>query len=273
VACRFYRRAANEVELMKFVSEHKNPLPDLVELKTKVAAKEGDNDKLEMLVELRIHPHEIDETIGTITVEITEAILSVEFSGLEAVPKTKRGQPILDPIVRREVQRERSVSTSADHEKIGRLGGSFGLSTTGGTAKVEARGSTTSKTGEIVTEKETKTDSSEFYRVLAIGNDNWRISEENAAPLDGVYVDHDPLCEVTPIPGSNRAGVEAKLVVRQRHVKTKLASDRSWWRLPRDNNKQKIADILIAKCLHAAGSDQPFDGKFVFAKSQSIDEG
>src|SRR5208282_4574393 len=51
-------------------------------------------------------------------------------------------------------------------------------------------------------------------------------------PLDGVYVDHDPLCEVTPIPGSNRAGVEAELVMRQKHVKTKLASDRLTTLLP-----------------------------------------
>ena len=258
---------------MKFVSEHKNSLPDLVELKTKVAAKEGDNDKHEMLVELRVHPFEIEEKIGTIAVEITEAILSVEFSGLEVVPKTKLGQPIVDLKVRQEVQRERSVSTSADHEKTGKLGGVGGLSTTGGNAKVEARRNTTTRTGEIVTEKVTKTDASEFYRVRAIGNDNWRISEENGAPLDAVYVNHDPLCEVTPIPGSNRAGVEAELVVKQKHVKTKLSSDCSWTGLLRTNNQRKIAEVLIAKSMHAAGSDQPFDGKFVFAKSHSIDEG
>ncbi|WP_434725361.1 hypothetical protein [Mesorhizobium sp. RIZ17] len=116
-------------------------------------------------------------------------------------------------------------------------------------------------------EKTTSTDVIERHQVKAIGNDNWKIT---GAPLDGVYIDHEPLCEVTPVAGRNRLGVEAELVVKQKHIKTELTAGGVWFS---SVNQKKIAKVLIAKSLHAAGSDQPFDGKFVFGKSQSFDEG
>jgi hypothetical protein len=258
---------------MTFVSENNNALRNIVELKTKVTAKEDDCDKHEVLMELRIHPNEIDDKIGTIAVEVVQAFLDVDFSGLEVVAKTKLGQPVKDLKVRREVQRERSVTTSEDHEKTGSLEGSGGVSTTGGNIQGKTKREKTDKSGESVTKKESTTDVSEFYRVCARGDDIWRISEEDNSTLDGVYIDNDPLCEVTRISGSNRVSVDAELMVKQKHLKTKLIPKRRYMDVFNTNNQQKLLNIIIAKSLHEAGSDRPFDGMLVFAKSRSIDEG
>jgi hypothetical protein len=252
---------------VKFKSDHDNPLPDLVELKTKVSPKEGDDHAHNLLVELRVHPFEIEESIGTITVEISEAVLSVQFTGLEVVPRTKLGNPVMATKVRQEVQRERSVTQTADTEKTRSASASGGASLTGIDGKVEGSRRSTEKAGQSVGEKTTSTDVIERHQVKAIGNDNWKIT---GAPLDGVYIDHEPLCEVTPVAGKNRVGVEAELVVKQKHVKADLTAGGAWFS---SVNQKKIAKVLIAKSLHAAGSDKPFEGKFVFGKSQSFDEG
>jgi hypothetical protein len=255
---------------VKFKAEHDNPLPDLVELKTKISPKEDGDNSHELLVELRIHPFEIEESIGTIAVEISEAVLSVQFAGLEVVPRTKLGNPVMAPKVRQEVQRERSVTQTAENEKTRSASASAGGSLTGAELKVEGRRSSSEKSGQSANEKTTSTDVIERHQVKAVGNDNWKIT---GAPLDGVYVDHEPLCEVTPVAGKNRHGVEAQLVVKQKHVKAELIASTSWFSSIQSINQKKIAKVLIAKSLHAAGSDQPFDGKFVFGKSQSFDEG
>ncbi|ESZ01879.1 hypothetical protein [Mesorhizobium sp. LNHC209A00] len=256
---------------MKFKSEHDNPLPDLVELKTKVSPKEGDDHAHDLLVELRVHPFEIEEAIGTIAVEISEAVLSVQFTGLAVVPRTKLGNPVMATKVRQDVQRERSVTQTEDTEKTRSASASGGgASLTGINGKVEGSRSSAEKSGQSVNEKTTSTEVIERYQVKAIGNDNWKIT---GAPLDGVYIDHEPLCEVTPVAGKNRLGVEAELVVKQKHVKAELTASTGWFSSIQSVNQKKIAKVLIAKSLHAAGSDQPFDGKFVFGKSQSFDEG
>lgn len=258
---------------MKFQSEHENPLPDLVELRTTVVSKSGGYHVHEVLVELRVHPFEIEEAFGRISVAIFQAVLSVQFSGLEVVPRTKLGNPVVDTKTRNEVQRERSVTNTSDEEKTrqSRLG--TGASAIGVEAKADYSRGSTEKSAHTVVERITNAEVVEHLNVKAIGNDNWKISEASGAALDGVYINHVALCEVTPVAGKNRIGVETEVIVRQRHLKAEIIGDQSLLASLFSTNHKKIQNILIAKSLHDAGNDGSFDGKFVFAKSQSFDEG
>ena len=258
---------------MKFKSEHENPLPDLVELKTQVSAKEGEEDTQNVLVELRVHPHEIEETFGVISVGISEAILSMEFNGLEVVPRSKLGDPVVPTRTRQEVVHESSVTHSSDVSRTKSGGGKLAASATSLDGSAEYNRGTSEQSGKIVTEQSTRTEVIEHQHVKAIGHDNWKISAGQDTKLDGVYINHDTLCEVTPVAGMNRVGVEAAFVVRQRHLKAELVGDQSWWPSLPSTNQKRIAQVLIAKSLHESASGEPFDGKFIFANSQSFDEG
>jgi hypothetical protein len=258
---------------VKFKSEHQNPLPDLVELMTRIAPKDGDDTAHEILVELRVHPHEIEESFGTIGVEISEAILSLQLSGLEVVPGTKFSNPVIDSKTQQEVHLERKVTDSTDNARTQSGGFAFSSSAIGLVGKIEASRVSSEQTGQSVSDRTSRTDLVEHYHVKAIGNDNWKICGRANGPLDGVYVNNQSLCEVAPVANANRVGAETELVVRQRHLKAEMVSDQSWFASLVSTNQKKIAKILIAKSLHEAASDEAFDGKFVFAKSQSFDEG
>jgi hypothetical protein len=78
---------------MKFISDDQNPLAQLVELKSSLAPNDDVAGNHDLLVEWRINQDEIEEgRVGTIRVEIQEATLSVDFSGLQVIPKTRHGQ-------------------------------------------------------------------------------------------------------------------------------------------------------------------------------------
>lgn len=258
---------------MKFKSEHQNPLADLVELKTQLAPKEGGDMAHEVLAELRVHPYEIEEPFGTIGIEISEAILSLQFSGLEVVPGTKFGNPVVGSKTQQEVHLERTVTISSDRVRTRSGGVGLGASTGGLEGKVELSRGASDQTGQAISERTNRTDVVEHHHVKAIGNDNWKISGGPNGPLDGVYINHQSLCEVSPIANANRVGVETEFIVRQRHLKAEMTGDQWWLTSIVSTNQKKIAKVLIAKSLHETASDKAFDGKFIFAKSHSFDEG
>jgi hypothetical protein len=121
--------------------------------------------------------------------------------------------------------------------------------------------------------KRTFTEDNTFYYIRAIGDNNWKIVEKNDARLDGVYIDTEALCEVTAEKGANRTGFEAELLVRQKHLKARIVPESRWRALFGNGKQQRIAEILIKKSLHAAGSGSLFNGTFVFSKNETYNEG
>jgi hypothetical protein len=102
--------------LLPFSSRDQNPVPDLVEVKARVVPCEGDDNRFKLLFELRIHPSQLEEQIGTVEVELFEATLSLYLYGMQTVSKSKLGQPTVPPVVTRAIQVEETVSKTLDSE-------------------------------------------------------------------------------------------------------------------------------------------------------------
>jgi hypothetical protein len=166
--------ATRKGRTVQFVSKNSNPVPDLIEVKTNLTAEEADGGKCKVLIELRVHPCEIEDQLGTIFVEITEAILSLELHGMRVVPNSKLGQPVVTYMVKRDVQIEETRSVSKDNEMAGSLIASGALKLTAVGQKVELNTSgqreAKEKSSSGVTVKTTTANDFVFYRVKAIGN-------------------------------------------------------------------------------------------------------
>jgi hypothetical protein len=105
------------------VSRSENQFPDLVEVTAALASTEEAAGYYELSVELRVHPCEIEEEIGRISVEIFEATLSLDIGGVNIVPKTRFGQPVLAAVIHRDVQLEETTNISTDNESSKALKG------------------------------------------------------------------------------------------------------------------------------------------------------
>jgi hypothetical protein len=262
---------------VRIISRNENPFPDLVEVKAALLVNDELEVSCDLSVELRVHPCEIEEEIGIISLEISEATLSLDISGANILPKTKLGQPVLSPIVRREIQLEETTNLSQNNEMARAFtgSGSVALSILGHKTQgnAEAKREAREKSSSDATFKKSTTEEREFYRVKAVGNDDWKIAEEGGKSLDGVYIDNEPLCKLSPVSGSNRISAETELIVKQRNMKAKLISPKGLGSLLQTNNQKKIAAILIKKSLNSTISGKKFEGVLVFARTQSFNEG
>ena len=262
---------------MPIVSRSESPFPDLVEVTAALVSTEEAASNYELSVELRVHPCEIEEEIGRISVEIFEATLSLDIGGVTIAPKTRFGQPVLAAIIRRDVQLEETTNISTDNETSQAVKGSgsaaFSISGPKVEGKIEGKQEAKEKSSSGNAVKKSTTEEVEFHRIKAIGNDNWKLSMEGKKPLDGVFIDNEPLCKLSAIAGSNRIYAETKLVVKQRHMKTELIAPKKTTIFFRTNNRAKIAEIVMKKSLHSTISPgKPFDRSLIFARTESSSE-
>ena len=254
---------------MAFRVTNENPLPDLVELKTKLAGGDGADLATDVRVELRIHPHEIDDHWWSVRVCFTQATLSLEVVGLEITEKSKFGQPVV-PNATREISRESNATDAQEKTFEGKLAAKASLQDLAGIGGEASLGMTKkASSSSSVKDVEKITIANTFVR--AIGNDNWSIKAEDI--LDGVYLDYDSLCSVTPSWGGNRQGITTRLLVKQKHIRSSL--------VPAEGlvagaiqtiNQKRIAAILLAKSLHDETSTAQYSGVICLARSEASDE-
>jgi len=259
---------------MRFTAEDQNPLAQLVELKTNLAPKECTEGNHDLLVELRVNPDEIEEDrIGTISVEIMEATLSVDFLGLKVVSKTRHGQGETGGRAKREVQRETTVSTTTASAKEKSAHLSAGASADGPKASAGLGAKSSNGDSETVTVRENESVTEEFYPVRAMSDDRWKVTMRDGSALEDAFMDNDRLCEVTELREANRKGAVTSLVVKQKHINIRLERKASIFSPPFTRNQQSLMNILIAKSLHERSGSRNYAGELVFSRSSVFDEG
>lgn len=259
---------------MDFNSDDQNPLIHLVELKTRLAPKDDVAGNHDLLVELRINPDEIKEDkVGTISVKILEAMLSLNFSGLKAVAKTKHGQEETGGKTRKELQREIVTSTSSETEKKRGIDASVNASVAGPGAKAGISRSSSEHNAESLTQRESETVTEDFYPVRSQSGDRWKVSSKDGMPLDRAFLDDDRLCEVSEVRGANRKGVVSSLAVKEKHLKIELEQRASVFTSPLSTTQQALMRIIIAKSLHERSESGEYSGYVVFSQSTISDEG
>ncbi|RFC63856.1 hypothetical protein [Mesorhizobium denitrificans] len=259
---------------MSFITDDQNPLAQLVELKSSLALKDDTADNHDLLVELRINPDEIEEDrIGTISVEILEATLSVDFSGLKVAPKTRHGQGETGGKTRKELQRETIISTTSETDKKKSADASVGASATGPEGKAGIGGSSSKHYAETAMHRQSESVTEDFYPVRALSDDRWKVTMQDGGPLNDAFLDNDRLCEVSEVREANRKGAMTSLVAKQKHVKITLERKASVIAVPFSRNQQALMNIVIAKSLHERSGSSEYSGHLVFSQSTISDEG
>lgn len=256
---------------MPYKVRNENPVGDLVELKSRVSqdAEAGVHSDLE--VELRVHPYEFEDSLGTISICFTQATLALELVGLEVVPNTKFGQPLVGQTMR-EIERETTSGTTTDTSKEakGAVGTKASALDAGG--NLELSGATSSKQANSQTVKETEKVQTKHMPVRAVGGNKWTIASSDGS-LDGVYLDYHRLCSLTPVWGGNRQAVTAELLVKQKHMRSTLEKREGVVNaIFQTVNQKRIAGILVAKSIHTETTSAPYSGVLCLARSEASDE-
>lgn len=232
-----------------------NSIPSLVDLSVRVAKRGDDEIDEEVRVELRIHPAQLDGPNNMeFTVGLRRMTLSMDLSGVAAVPGSRFGEPTADNIV----TQERNLSTEASIENTEAGGGSVKLGMTPElTLKGDASSMIKKKTTVSATERKT------HHRVRARGNLIWEVTEPpwEAPTLDLTYMNDDPLCRISPIDRANSKVIEVTAYAKQKDVIIEFQKPPFPFRSP---NHKKLLSILLSKALAA---DEPFDGVVTFSRS------
>ncbi|MBZ9940155.1 hypothetical protein LB533_03450 [Mesorhizobium sp. BR1-1-13] len=258
---------------MTFKSSHLNPLSQLVELKTHLL-DDAEGQSQSLVVELRANPQEVEDKIGTISVEIREATLALDISGMEIVPKTRIGQSETAVPALREVHRETTIATVRASSEGGKAGVSVGITASGPEAGVQLGVAASDSSSASITRRDTEMIKDVFHPVRAQSGDRWKVSMENGGALDATFLDGDVLCKLSRVKGANLVGVESRIVVKQKHINVKLDADKGFLslRFPRSANQAKIMKVLINKSLNDKSGNADFAGEITFSKSSSCDE-
>lgn len=259
---------------MSFISDNQNPLADLVELKSKLSSPDEMDDRRHLVVELRIQPDEIEEErLGTFTVAIEEALLAVDFYGLEVVPRTRHGQDDPGGKTTRSVEREITETSTTQAGKCGGFEASVGASAAGPIGKLGLNRSSSTNDGETLVAREKESFSKNHHPVKAMSNDRWRITMPDRVPLDAAFLDDNSLCQVTAVRGANRLAVVSRVSVKQKHLILNLERNTSIIPRSLSNNQTKLMKILVAKSLHEGQKTDKYAGEIVFSRSTISDEG
>ena len=256
---------------MSFYNENQNPLPNIVELNSRLVPGSSGENECALMAELRIHPNEIEEEIGTITIEIEEATLSAEFHGLEVIPNSKLFDHQQLAVISQDIDSETTTTDLNESENAQSGGVEANLSPIKAGISMDIKSQKSKKTGSSTALTVRQSSTSKFVVVKAVGNNNWQIQKPKKGKLDGRYLGDEALCKLNTVKGTNRVVSQLELVVKQRHLKVEMFSEdagKPGFLSRFSNNQKKIMGVVIAKSLHKIGSDKQYTGSVIFARSE-----
>jgi hypothetical protein len=212
-----------------------------------------DAEMFDCLADLRIGKDEFEHAGYTYTISIGRALLAMDFSGYEVLPRSRYGEPIQENVLKVDVkfQKEKGLSAATNVEtgaktKIGGMNPELDV-----TASADALVAANSDQN-VTINSETQT---LVYAVKAKGGDYWEVTEPRPdgtfLPLDRTFLNGDKLCGLNLLPLQNHRQVGGVVRVRARDIEVhSVGASKSpsvWNLLPK--NKQKVLKALIAKKL------------------------
>ena len=141
------------------------------------------DDKIALIGELRVGCAEFDDTEPPFSVHLRQLILDFDISGLDILPGTRLGEPVLPNAI--------SLKTSEKQEILSTVTGKAAatLSFNPAGLKGELSGGADRGITNTVTKSRELSEDTQFLRVRALGGDKWRVAEPEGARLDGTYLD------------------------------------------------------------------------------------
>ena len=232
---------------MAFKSHENNPVAELVGLYASVHDTDIP-DTFEMKVTLQINPDEIDVGDYTIQVNILEAQLSVDAFGCTVDPRAKYGKRVHPETVTRTVVAERGLKVGVSVAKAREATAEMSMSAIAPGLKAAARQQRTDTQSTDISLSERRENTTEHIPVEAVGNNRWKVSDEEDKPLKGYYLDDVNLCTLVKSAAlTNRLGASSSLEVARRNIGVSIIKDRRLWKSTQ--NKDKLLGVLMAKRL------------------------
>ena len=251
---------------MPFFSDDKNPLPDLVELKSRISDESGEDGPYRLRTDLGVFTNDVSIEHWTIEVSLRQVTLSMELEGVDVVPGTKHGID-LAPIVS---ATKLTVETSKNKEVEATVGSKF--SAEGSASAFNPKGFVgyTREPGRKEKTTETYKEQSEksvrHLPVKSVGDNKWRISSSGDMVLDLTYLNNTVLCDLCrKNPNPNRVAIKLEIYATERHIDTKLIKDTRLVGLR--PNKEKLLTVLTSKALAEVSGSSPYNGEIVFSVS------
>jgi hypothetical protein len=244
-----------------------NCLPQLLDLRLRVVKCTKEEGQKDVRVDLRIGRSEIDGPEGAvISVQLKKATMDLELAGLDAVPKTRLGEPVRDiEIVEKQTT---NVKTNVEG-KVAMHAGVDIAKLNPASLRLSADATAEAKATSVHTTKQEITE----YRVKARGGDTWEISEPRTKtsgmqekPLDGTYLLDQVLCKVAPQNGANINSVGVTAYAKQRDITLELTKGNLWQTFV-NTSQEKLFKILVAKSLGVAGN--PYAGIVKLSRSET----
>lgn len=202
-----------------------NPLSQLLDLTVRVQNCAKVKGQKDVRADLRIHQTEIEGPDGElISVQLKKATLEMELAGLEAVPRSRFGDPVLE----NKIVEKQTTNLRTNLQGKATVGAGFDLSkVVPANLKLSANAIAEAKATSVHTSRQEITE----YRVKARGGDTWEVCEPKTKttgkkdkPLDGTYLSDDVLCKVAPQKGA--CGALSKRASPMRIWETKAGSKR-----------------------------------------------
>jgi hypothetical protein len=251
----------------KHVPNDENSLPQLLDLRVRIANCTKVEGRKDVLVDLRIHRTEIDgPEEAVISVQLKRATLELDLAGLEAVPKTRLGEPVRE---NRIVEKQTTKVTTTLDAKVGVHAGLDITMLNLPSLKLSADATAEAKATSVHTAKQ---DIAE-YRVKARPGDTWEVTEPRTKtsgtqqqPLDGTYLLDEVLCKVAPQKGANMMSVGVTAVAKQRDMMLELTKG-NLWQTYVNTSHEKLFKILLAKSLCPAGNT--YSGLIKLSRSET----
>lgn len=224
-----------------------NNFPDICEFELRMKNKSDRSVEFDCLADFRVRAEEI--TLGDEECEVffVKATISLQLEGFDPIPGSRFGEPKKVNVVERTEECRAATSNSRDVTIEGgvKLGWS-GLSANGGMnynmTKSDSQGSSSQLNF-----------SSNHYRVKAIPNLKWEITEHDGSMLNETYLESDQLISLTERSKANRRMVSVDVSVKQRDLRIEMVRKGvTAGVLGKINNTQrKLLDIFIAKSINS----------------------
>lgn len=224
-----------------------NNFPDICDFEMRLQNNPLGEREYDCLSDLRIRVEEVNLDGDECKVCFVKATIAMVLEGFEPISGSRYGEPKKENVVERIEKNSKSLSAAGEVSGKANLSSSF--ESRSGNASLSLMASST-QINNLTTESTSFTN---HYRVKAVTNLKWEVTEPDGSLLSETYLESDRLIALRERLKTNRRYISVDVSVKQRDLSIE-ASHRSLAsgvlnRLT--NNQKKLFDIFVAKSINS----------------------
>ncbi len=213
----------------------------------RLQSSQADVVEYDCLTDLRIRVEEIPLGSDECEIYFVKATIAMVLEGFEPISGSRYGEPKKDNVVERVRRDSESLSVAKEMSAAAGLEASFDSLCVNGSF---VAGANSSKSINLTKES---TSHDNHYRVKAVANLKWEITEHDGSALCETYLESDRLVALRERSKINRKYISVDISIKQRDLRiensTKGLAAGVLGRLT--GNQKRLFDIFIAKSINS----------------------